>query len=80
MNHFLFALINRENSLVATENYNHPFIAIEKMIFPSLPLIYAFLSIGCHSVNFMHNDVWRSFVVPLGSSVRGMMDHGWDGG
>ena len=39
-----------ENSLVATENYNHPFIAIEKMIFPSLPLIYAFLSLGCHSV------------------------------
>ena len=46
MNHFLFALINRENSLVATENYNHPFIAIKKMIFPSLPLIYAFLSLA----------------------------------
>ena len=31
------------------------------MIFPSLPLIYAFLFLGCHFVNFMHNDVWKSF-------------------
>ena len=64
MNYFLFALINREYSLVATENYNHPFIAIEKMIFPSLPFIYVFLSLGCHSVKFHGHDVNQSHILP----------------
>jgi hypothetical protein len=36
----------RENSLVATENYNNSFIGIGKMIFPSLPLIYVFVSLA----------------------------------
>ena len=44
MNYFLFALINREYSLVATENYNHPFIAIEKndLSFIAIDLCFPF--------------------------------------